>query len=117
MSVAHDPSPHAVDDQALEHLERLARLVIEPSERENLKRDLVELLGFVDTLLEADVDGVDEFGHGAAGAAATLAGPTPAAGAERADEVQPSLPSSRALAMAPEVHDGFYKVPRTVEEG
>jgi aspartyl-tRNA(Asn)/glutamyl-tRNA(Gln) amidotransferase subunit C len=102
-------TPPSVDDAALEHLERLARLVIDPAEREDLKRDLVELLGFVDSLLEADVDGVEEYGPGVAAAASV--------GAERADVVQPSLPSSVALAMAPEEQDGFFKVPRTVDEG
>ncbi|HET8985952.1 MAG TPA: Asp-tRNA(Asn)/Glu-tRNA(Gln) amidotransferase subunit GatC [Trueperaceae bacterium] len=135
-------SSHTVDDDALEHLERLARLVIEPAERENLKADLVELLGFVDSLLEADVEGVEEYGPGQAGTSGTGAGdgPTLAAagtrdehgrieharnergvsertGTERADVVTQSLPSSAALAMAPEDQDGFYKVPRTVEEG
>jgi aspartyl/glutamyl-tRNA(Asn/Gln) amidotransferase C subunit len=116
------PSPHTVDDAALEHLERLARLVIEPTERESLKADLVELLGFVDSLLEADVAGVQEFG--VTEARPTEAGPSDsarpdaaAADPERPDVVQPSLPSSAALAMAPEEFDGFFKVPRTVEEG
>lgn len=117
MVVAHETSPHTVDDRALAHLERLARLVIEPSERQDLKRDLVELLGFVDSLLAADVEGVEEYGHDDPESAAPLASQSPAAGAERADEVKGSLPSATALAMAPAVHECFFKVPRTVEEG
>jgi len=106
---------HPVDEQVLAHLERLARLVIEPSERENLKHDLVELLGFVDDLLGADVDGVSEYRTGAGDR--TLAGRDQAAARERADEVRPSLPPALALAAAPATQGEFFQVPRTVEEG
>ena len=105
---------HDVDDGALEQLERLARLVIEPTERASLRRDLVELLGFVDSLLEADVDGVAEYGREDPSLSANAQGQP---GSERPDVVEPSLPSGRALELAPAVQDGFFKVPRTVEEG
>ena len=105
-----------IDDDALTHLERLARLVIEPEERASLRRDLVALLGFVDTLLEVDVSGVDEYGRGVEPAVLD-----PGAGAmtetERHDSVTPSLPPAAALALAPEQEGGFFKVPRTVDEG
>ncbi|HLU83817.1 MAG TPA: Asp-tRNA(Asn)/Glu-tRNA(Gln) amidotransferase subunit GatC [Trueperaceae bacterium] len=107
-------STHDVDDQALEQLERLARLVIEPAERATLRHDLVALLGFVDTLLEADVEGVEEYVNSDSSISGTA---IRQANTERPDVVTPSLPSARALALAPAAHDGFFKVPRTVEEG
>lgn len=97
---------HTVDDAALEHLERLARLVIEPGERESLKTDLLELLGFVDTLLDAQVDGEEETGE----AGQVVDG-------ERPDEVTASLERRDALALAPESDQGYITVPRTVDEG
>lgn len=105
---------HDIDDAALAHLERLARLVIEPEERESLRHDLVELLGFVDTLLRADVTGIEEYGRGPD---LNAAGADVARGGEREDTVTPSLPTDVALELAPEAVDGFIKVPRTVEEG
>lgn len=131
-----DPPPrHDIDDAALAHLERLARLVIEPSEREALKHDLVELLGFVDSLLEVDVTGVDEYGRDPDGLdrgdmreprslhptetldPAGSSGPAGSVDPERSDTLTPSLPAAVALGLAPESSGGFIKVPRTVEEG
>lgn len=114
VTVTAEAGTHEIDDQALEHLERLARLVIEPSERADLKHDLVELLGFVDSLLEADVEGVEEYGRAHPN---TPADGVSLSGAERHDSLAPSLPSARALAMAPALRDGFFQVPRTVDEG
>mgnify|MGYP001002406252 FL=1 len=103
---------HDIDDAALAHLERLTRLVIEPSERESLRHDLVELLGFVDSLLQVDVSGVEEYGREVAPDA-----PRVAAVIERADVVEASLARDAALDLAPEAADGFIVVPRTVDEG
>lgn len=108
----YESAAHDIDDATLAHLERLTRLVIEPSERESLRGDLVELLGFVDSLLQVDVDGVEEYGR--APAALT---PRPGARVERADVVVPSLARDVALRLAPDASDGFITVPRTVDEG
>ncbi|HZJ09762.1 MAG TPA: Asp-tRNA(Asn)/Glu-tRNA(Gln) amidotransferase subunit GatC [Trueperaceae bacterium] len=95
-----------VDDAVLDHLQRLARLSVPEDEREAVKRDLGKVLAFVAQLREVDVDGVEE-----------LTRPVTPTGAAREDVLAPSLPRELALAIAPATRDGFFEVPRTVEEG
>ena len=45
--MAPDDPGISVDDQTLEHLERLARLEVPPEERESIKLDLSTVLAFV----------------------------------------------------------------------
>lgn len=97
---------HPIDDATLDHLQRLARITVPADERERLKHDLGEVLGFVAQLREVDVEGLSE-----------LTRPISTAGVTRQDEPSPSLPRERALAMAPATRDGFFEVPRTVDEG
>ena len=96
----------AVNDETLDHLLRLARLSVPDDERAALKLDLSKVLAFVDQLRSVDVEGVGE-----------LTRPVTPSGAERPDRLEPSLPREQALALAPAVADGFFQVPRTVDEG
>jgi len=95
-----------IDDAALDHLQRLARLTVPEHERDAVKRDLAEVLAFVAHLNEVDVSGVSE-----------LTRPVTPPRTLRQDAHAPSLPRERALELAPEVQDGFFQVPRTVDEG
>lgn len=92
-----------IDDAALARLEELARLELEPAERARVKADLAAVLGFVAQLAELPAGPVDP----------GLAAPE----RTRPDEPQPGLPRDTALALAPDARDGFFAVPRTLEEG
>lgn len=94
----------SISDTELTHLEQLARISIEASERQEMRRDLGAVLGYFDSLSQLDTEGVEE-----------LVRPVPLTNVLRSDQVQPSLPQAVALALAVEHHDGFIKVPRTVE--
>jgi aspartyl-tRNA(Asn)/glutamyl-tRNA(Gln) amidotransferase subunit C len=95
----------SITDEELAHLERLARIALEPDERRSIREDLSRVLAYFDSLRELDTDGVEE-----------LVRPVPARNVLREDEVQPSLPRHVAMALAVESEDGFFKVPRTLEE-
>lgn len=95
-----------IDDETLDHLQRLARLSLPEEERAAVKRDLGKVLAFVDQLREVDVSGVSE-----------LTRPVTPPRSVRQDTPAPSLPRERALALAPAEQGGFFEVPRTVDEG
>lgn len=87
------------------HLQRLARLDLDPAEADALARDVADILDYFDQLAEVDTDGVEE-----------LVRPVVPARAWRDDETTPSLPRERTLALTNAHQDGFVRVPRTVEE-
>lgn len=95
-----------IDDATFDHLERLARLSVPDDERADLKADLAALLAFVAQLEEIDVSGVAE-----------LTRPVAASASGRPDALTGSLPRVTALELAPARRDGFFEVPRTVDEG
>lgn len=95
-------APISIDDETLSHLEELARLELHPAEREKVKADLAAVLGFVAELAELQEGEV----------ATDLAAPE----RTRPDVPRPGLPREAALALAPAARDGYFEVPRTVEE-
>ncbi|MFO7545502.1 MAG: Asp-tRNA(Asn)/Glu-tRNA(Gln) amidotransferase subunit GatC [Trueperaceae bacterium] len=95
-----------LDDDAMAHLQRLARLELAPEEVRSVREDLRALLAYVDQLQAADVDGLEP-----------TASPVPPKDARRSDVPAEPLPQAEALRLAPASQDGFVRVPRTVEEG
>ncbi len=92
-----------IDSTLISRLERLARLKLEPAEREKLGGDLQRILGMVDKLRELDTEGVEP-----------LVYLNDAVNAFREDEVGGQLPQSEALQNAPK-HDGqFFRVPKVI---
>ncbi len=82
-----------------------ARLALTDEEVEHIAANLTQVLTAAERLRELDLEGVE---------------PTLSMVSEvnvmRDDVVQPSLPREAALAAAPDVQDGFVKVPRVIEE-
>ena len=101
--MAPDEQITSVDDRTLEHLERLARLEVPEEERDGIKADLSTVLTFVAQLADLAI-GSD-------------APETDAPSAARPDVQRPSLGQAAALAVAPASRDGYFEVPRTVDEG
>lgn len=80
---------------------REAYLALSPEEEEKLAREVVGLINNVEILAAIEVG----------------EGPPPATVEPtelRDDVVQPSLPLERALANAPDAHDGFVAVPKVL---
>ncbi len=89
----------------MEHLERLARLELEPGEADLLARDVAGVLAYFDQLAAVDTEGVEE-----------LVRPVVPTRAWRDDAVAASLPRARVMELANAGQDGFVRVPRTVDE-
>jgi len=87
----------------VEHVARLARLDLEPDERELLACQLGSVLEYVGRLAEVDVEGVE---------------PTIQARANvfREDQPAPSLSPAQALANAPARQGDYFRIPRILEE-
>lgn len=101
-----DSAAVELTDEQFEELLALARLEVDAEQRLELAGDLRALLGFVEELFSAPLPetlSVD-----------SAANAEPTSG--RTDVVAPSLAREAALSNAPAVHDGYFKVPRTVEE-
>ena len=90
---------------AVDHVARLARLDLSDAERERMQAELTQILEHADKIQELELDNVEPTAHA-----------LPLRNVMRPDEVRPSLTQDRALANAPEVEDGRFKVPRIIED-
>jgi aspartyl-tRNA(Asn)/glutamyl-tRNA(Gln) amidotransferase subunit C len=89
----------------VEHVARLARLEITDTEKEAFTQQLGAILSYVEKLNALKTEGVEP--------TATAPGQ---ASVFREDTARPSLPAEKALANAPEQADGFFVVPKIIEE-
>lgn len=88
-----------------EHLARLARIELDPEEGPEVAREVEVLLGYLARLRAVDVEGEAEWTP-----------PLPPEAPLRADVAEPSLARDVALGLAPEASDGFFKVPRVLDD-
>ena len=85
-------------------LEELARVDLEPGEREKLRLQLDRILGFVRKLQDIDTGDAGAEGEGAPHGAA----PAP-------DEPRDCLDRDEVLGQAPESEGGFFRVPPVID--
>ena len=88
----------------VEHVARLARLALSPEELERYRQQLGVILEHAARVQEIAPEDVPPTSH-----------PVPRSNVFRPDQPQPGLTQQEALAGAPEVEDGRFKVPRVVE--
>ncbi len=88
----------------LEHLCMLARLALDEREQAAARADLEHIIAMVDHMQAVDTEGVEPLAH-PLGSQAWL----------RPDEVTEAMDRERFQALAPQIRDGFYLVPRVVE--
>jgi aspartyl-tRNA(Asn)/glutamyl-tRNA(Gln) amidotransferase subunit C len=94
-----------IDTHLLEKLEKLSHLRIAEEKKEEVMRQLSDILGYIDNLNELDTDGLDA-------AFSTLEGGTPLREDEpRRDE---KVPRS-ILEHAPQAEEDFFIVPAIIE--
>jgi aspartyl-tRNA(Asn)/glutamyl-tRNA(Gln) amidotransferase subunit C len=86
-------------DQVL-HVARLSRLALSDEELERMPGELSKILEHVEKMNELDLDGVEPTTH-----------VVEVQNVLRDDEPRPCLPRERALAGAPDVADGGFRVP------
>ena len=89
----------------VEHVARLARLLLDPAEKERMRGQLDAILGYVEQLRRIDTEGVEPTAH-----------VLPLANVMREDEVRPSYPVEAMLANAPEAGGDLFRVPKILEE-
>jgi aspartyl-tRNA(Asn)/glutamyl-tRNA(Gln) amidotransferase subunit C len=88
----------------VEHVARLARLALTDEERERFREQLGVILEHAERVTEVAAEDVEP-----------TAQPVPQTNVFRHDEPWESLTRDEALANAPEVEDGRFKVPRIIE--
>lgn len=94
-----------MNDALLDKLAHLARLDIEPAEREGLKQDLQRMISFVEKLQELDSGGAEPQLH-----------MTSEVNVLRQDVVQGSVSREQALKNAPDTDGIFFKVPKVIKK-
>jgi aspartyl-tRNA(Asn)/glutamyl-tRNA(Gln) amidotransferase subunit C len=94
-----------ISKEQVEHVAKLARLEVSEDEKTTFARQLSAILTHIDQLKDLDTAGVEP--------TATV---LPADNVFREDEVRPSLTQEQALANAPDQADGFFRVPKILED-
>lgn len=94
-----------VDDALIDKLSRLAMIDFDEEEREEIKKDLEKMIGFVDKLKELDTTGVEPLLH-----------MTSNINILREDVPGDMLPREEALKNAPNHDDQFFKVPKVIKK-
>lgn len=84
---------------------RLARLDLPDETIAVFQRDLNQILEAAATLQYVDTEGVEPTAHAA-----------PSRNVVRADTVEEGLPREKVLSNGPEIVDGYFRVPRIMEE-
>jgi aspartyl-tRNA(Asn)/glutamyl-tRNA(Gln) amidotransferase subunit C len=94
-----------ISKEQVEHVARLARLEVSEDEKAMFARQLSGILTYMDQLKELETKGVEP--------TATV---LPTDNVFRDDDVRPSLPQEKALSNAPDQADGFFRVPKILED-
>lgn len=94
-----------LDRSAVDHVARLARLDLTEEERDRMRLELTKILEHAEKIQALDLDDVAPTSHA-----------LPVENVMRSDLKKPSLPQDVALANAPDVEDGRFKVPRIIED-
>ena len=94
-----------ITQQEVEKVSKLARLALTDIEKAAFAKQLSQILTHVETLKQYDTTGVVP--------TATMPGQM---NVFRPDMVRPSLPVDSAVANAPESVDGFFVVPKIIED-
>ena len=94
-----------ITKQEVEDVAKLARLELTEVEKTAFAKQLSQILTYVETLKQYDTTGVEP--------TATVLGQV---NVSRPDEVRPSLSVEKAVANAPETSEGFFIVPKIIEE-
>lgn len=95
---------NVISDETIEYVGILAKLELSDEDKEQAKKDLAEMLDYIDQLGELNTDGVEAMSH-----------IFPVSNVMREDEVTNGDGSEATLANAPERHESGFIVPKTVE--
>ena len=88
----------------VKYIAALARMHVAEDRLEGLTKNLTDIVGYVEQLQKLDLKNVKPTSHA-----------VPLTNALRKDIVKPSLSNAQALSIAPQAHDGCFKVPLVIE--
>jgi len=95
---------NVISDETMEYVGILAKLELKDEEKESARQDMQKMLDYVDKLNELDTSKVEPMTH-----------IFEMGNVFREDEVTNGDDRDAMLVNAPEVKEGQYKVPKTVE--
>ena len=93
-----------ISDETIEYVGILAKLELSPEEKEAARKDMAEMLDYIDMLNNLDTSGVEPMSH-----------IFPVNNIFSEDDVENGDSREEILANPPDVKDGSFKVPKTVE--
>lgn len=94
-----------ISDETIEYVGILAKLELSEEEKEQAKKDMANMLDYIDTLNELDTSGVEPMSH-----------VFPVHNVFREDVVTNGDESDKTLQNAPEEKDNMFVVPRTFDK-
>lgn len=94
-----------VNDNLVNNLANLARLQFNEVEKEMIKKDLEQMIGFVDKLKELDTTGVEPLLH-----------MSDVVNVLREDKIQGSSSREEALKNAPDSDGSYFRVPKVIKK-
>ena len=94
-----------IDDTMIEKISRLAYLEFGEEERENIRKDLEQILTFVEKLNELDTENIDPLVYLSENRDVL-----------REDKATRTITTEEALINAPEKNGSFFKVPRVIQK-
>lgn len=93
-----------ITDELVLYLEKLGRIELDEQQRIKTKKDLQDIMSYIDTLNELDTENVEPLSHS-----------FPIFNVFHKDEVENDDMRSEILKNAPDSSEGCFKVHRTVE--
>jgi aspartyl-tRNA(Asn)/glutamyl-tRNA(Gln) amidotransferase subunit C len=96
-----------ITKETTEKIAKLARLEFTPQEHEQLAGELNNILGYIDQLNELDVENVTPLEN---------INEAVENNTFRSDQIKASLTQAEALKNAPKSGDGFFLVPKVIEQ-
>lgn len=94
---------NVISDETIEYVGILAKLELNEEEKERAKKDMGEMLDYIDKLNELDTSGVEPMSH-----------VFPVNNVFREDEVTNGDGREKTLANAPARKDDTFEVPKTI---
>ncbi|MDD7112899.1 MAG: Asp-tRNA(Asn)/Glu-tRNA(Gln) amidotransferase subunit GatC [Lachnospiraceae bacterium] len=95
---------NVISDETIEYVGILAKLELSEEEKEQAKKDMANMLDYIDTLNELDTSGVEPMSH-----------VFPINNVFREDVVTNGDDREEILSNAPESKDGAFVVPKTFD--
>lgn len=95
-----------IKPEDVKRVAEMARLSLSEEEIQSIGAEMDRVLKYAEKMADVDVDGVAPMTHMVHHDENVL----------RTDDIRPSLPKDQVLMNAPQVQDGYFRVPRIVEE-